>query len=265
MLRLGVHAGLIVLLTLLTQVGGAVYGLALWLRPRFAWAATSLGFASLFVALYAVTWFPIGQLAALGGRKPLPCIERAGLSASLVSCALHRNYVAPQLFDVIASLSADVAQRYPGGKTRALDASFPFFDDVPLPPHLSHDDGEKVDLAFHYTRGGEPAPGALASPIGYWRFEQPREGEPLPCGTRSQGWRWNMEWFAPFTSRDLVLDDERTRHVLRWLASTGAQRGVGKVFVEPHLAERLNASGDVIRFQGCRVARHDDHIHVQLR
>lgn len=265
MLRAGVHAGAIVLLTVLTQVGGAIYGLALWLRPRFVWASSSLGLAGLSVALYAIAWFPVGQLAALGGRKPLPCIENAGLSASIVSCALHRNDVTPQLLGVIDALSEDVAQRYPGAQTRALDANFPFLDGVPLLPHLSHDDGEKVDLAFHYARRGEPAPGALACPIGYWRFEQPREGDPLPCGTRSQGWRWNMEWFAPFTRRDLVLDEERTRYVLRWLASTGAERGVGKVFVEPHLAERLGVTGGVVRFQGCRAARHDDHIHVQLR
>lgn len=265
MVRLGAHATVIVLLTLLTQVGGVIYGLALWLRPRFPWASSSLGLARLFVALYAVAWFPIGQIATLGGRKPLPCVERAGLSASVVSCALHRNYVTPDLFNMLTALSQDVARRFPGARTRALDANFPFFDGVPLPPHLSHDDGEKVDLAFHYTRHGAPAPGALASPLGYWRFEQPREGDPLPCGTHSQGWRWNMEWFAPFTRHDLMLDEERTRYVLRWLASTGAERGVGKVFVEPHLAERLGVSGDVIRFQGCRAARHDDHIHVQLR
>jgi hypothetical protein len=163
MLRLGVHAGLIVLLTLLTQVGGAVYGLALWLRPRFAWAATSLGFASLFVALYAVTWFPIGQLAALGGRKPLPCIERAGLSASLVSCALHRNYVAPQLFDVIASLSADVAQRY--RQDGALDASSRSSMACRC-RRIFRTTMVRRLISLSTTRGGEPAPGALASPIG---------------------------------------------------------------------------------------------------
>ena len=74
-----------------------------------------------------------------------------------------------------------------------------------------------------------------------------------------------MAWFAPFTANDLELDADRTGYALRWLASSGAQDGVGKVFVEPHLAQRLNVSGSVIRFQGCRAARHDDHIHVQLR
>lgn len=262
---IAVHAAMIVLLTLLTQVGGVLYALALWARVRLPWAASAAGFAALFVGIYALAWFPVERLAGIGGRVGLPCVERGGLSAAAFSCVLHRHYVTPELRDVTRSLAADIGERFPGAQVRALDAGFPFFDGVPLPPHLSHDDGEKVDLAFFYTRDGAPAPGALASPIGYWRFEQPREGEPLPCGTHSQGWRWNMEWFAPLTRRDLVLDEERTRYALRWLASSGARAGVGKVFVEPHLAARLGVSGDVIRFQGCRAARHDDHIHVQLR
>jgi murein endopeptidase len=37
-----------------------------------------------------------------------------------------------------------------------------------------------------------------------------------------------------------------------------------KIFVEPPLATRFNLSDPKIRFQGCRAARHDDHIHIQL-
>ena len=40
----------------------------------------------------------------------------------------------------------------------------------------------------------------------------------------------------------------------------------GKILLEPHLAHRLGVEGRPnIRFQGCRAARHDDHIHVQIR
>jgi hypothetical protein len=74
-----------------------------------------------------------------------------------------------------------------------------------------------------------------------------------------------MQWFGAFTRDDLVLDEARTRFALRWLAREGPGQGLGKVFVEPHLRERLGVSGDVIRFQGCAAARHDDHIHIQLR
>ena len=36
------------------------------------------------------------------------------------------------------------------------------------------------------------------------------------------------------------------------------------LLLEPHLKTRLKLEKyDKIRFQGCRAARHDDHIHVQ--
>ena len=262
-MRMVVHAGTIVVLTVLTQVGGLIYLLALSVRRHAA--LTRLPLALVFVALYAVSWWPIERIAALSGRASLPCIERDGLSSSAFSCALHRHYADAKLVSIASRLASDVDQRSPGTITRTLDGSFPFGDGFPLPPHLSHDDGEKLDLAFYYAREGAYRPGALASPIGYWRFEAPRPADPQPCGESNAGLRWRMAWFAPFTRRDLELDAERTRYALRWLASAGARTGVGKVFVEPHLAQRLNVEGSVILFQGCRAARHDDHIHIQLR
>ncbi|QGZ94344.1 hypothetical protein [Terricaulis silvestris] len=264
-MRIAIHAALILALTLLTQVGALIYAAALGTRRYAPFARTPAGFALLFVALYAASWWPIERIAAVSGRASLPCIERAGLSSSAFSCVLHRHYADARLVSIASRLANDMDRRFPGTITRTLDGSFPFIDGLPLPPHLSHDDGEKLDLAFYYRRNGEYRPGALASPIGYWRFEQPASGEAQPCGGASTGLRWNMAWFAPFTADDLELNAGRTRYALRWLASSGAQEGVGKVFVEPHLAQRLNVHGEVIRFQGCRAARHDDHIHVQLR
>ena len=55
------------------------------------------------------------------------------------------------------------------------------------------------------------------------------------------------------------------REALRWLSNEGQSHGIGKVFVEPHIPASLGISSDVIRFQGCLAARHDDHIHIQLR
>lgn len=40
---------------------------------------------------------------------------------------------------------------------------------------------------------------------------------------------------------------------------------VGKLFLEPHLKRVLIPSNEKVRFQGCRAARHDDHLHLQLR
>ena len=39
---------------------------------------------------------------------------------------------------------------------------------------------------------------------------------------------------------------------------------LGRMLLEPHLDQRLGLSDPRLRFQGCRAARHDDHIHIQL-
>ncbi|MBB3160132.1 hypothetical protein FHS25_000564 [Rhizobium laguerreae] len=40
--------------------------------------------------------------------------------------------------------------------------------------------------------------------------------------------------------------------------------GLRKIFIEPHLKNALGIADSHIRFQGCRAARHDDHIHIQV-
>ena len=64
---------------------------------------------------------------------------------------------------------------------------------------------------------------------------------------------------------DRPLEPERTRTALRWLVTEGQKFGVERVFVEPYLAARLGVSSPLLGFQGCRAARHDDHIHVQIK
>jgi hypothetical protein len=50
--------------------------------------------------------------------------------------------------------------------------------------------------------------------------------------------------------------------MILWLT---AQPEVARIFVEPYLAERLGVAGGKVRFQGCWAARHDDHVHVEIR
>ena len=69
-----------------------------------------------------------------------------------------------------------------------------------------------------------------------------------------------MAWFQPL-NRALRLDEARTQALIRALLH---DTRVAKVFVEPSLAARLGVSGEKLRFQGCRAARHDDHVHMQL-
>lgn len=219
-----------------------------------------------FVAAYGV--FSLGAYLAAPalGRTPLPCFAGEGALAmqSPLYCLMHRHYVAPRLKRAAEAMADHVAKRHPGTVTLALDGGFPFLDSFPMLPHLSHADGRKLDFAFYYKDEDGYARGRARSPIGYWAFETPRAGERRPCRDQD-GWslRWRMAWFEALHN-DLELEPRRTRTALRWLKTRGPGQGIGKVFVEPHLADRLGVGGGVIRFQGCAAARHDDHIHVQL-
>lgn len=250
MIRIFKHLGIVVGLTALTQLGGVAWLIALafgrrWLVFGLAYAA--LGGAALFIA-------------PLFGRAPIPCFSDAPFKMqSPFYCALNRQYAAPELIGRVANLAAQMDTEFPGTKTLVLDAGFPFLNGMPLLPHLSHNDGRKLDLAFYYRDAGGYLAGQTRSPIGYFAFED----GPTECTDLALTLRWDLAWLQPLW-RDLRLDEDRMRAVLRHLT---ADPKIGKLFIEPHLKARFWAGGqggDKIRFQGCRAARHDDHIHIQL-
>ena len=171
-------------------------------------------------------------------------------------CALNRNYVVPEMADLLRDTAVAVDAAYPGTVTQVLDANFPFLTGFPLLPHLSHNDGRKADLAFYYSGAKGYEPGATRSPIGYFAFEQ----GPSDCPAGWPTLRWDLNALQMFW-RVLEVDTGRTRYLLQTLA---ADSRAGKIFLEPHLHDRLGVHSSKLRFQGCRAARHDDHIHLQL-
>ena len=252
MLRVLWHSGIVILLTLATQLGGLAWLLALALSRYRAGT-----FLALFLLIYGGFWMGARVAAPELGRVAVPCIDQGPGHATALSpfyCAMNRTYVTFEAAAMVEDLAAHMENRFPGTRTRMLDAGFPFFDGFPLMPHLSHDDGRKFDLALWYQGGG------TRSPIGYFAFEQPRPGDPQPCDTAGP-LRWDLAWLQPHLPV-VPLDQARTAEALRWL-SRNLPPG-GKVFVEPHLARRLGVEAPNIRFQGCKAARHDDHIHVQI-
>ncbi len=247
MIRWAGHILVIALLTVLTQLGGLAWLFALTFRRRFL----------AFALAYGTLWGLAMATAPLSGRVPLPCSGGPLVMQSILYCALNRHYVTPELRDAAQDLARQMDTRFPGTVTLALDGNFPFGDGFPLLPHLSHDDGQKLDLAFYYTdASGAYLPGRARSPIGYFAFEQ----GPTDCPPAFPTLRWNLDWLQPLF-RDRPLDPDRTRAVLVLLAEDPR---IGRIFVEPHLARRLAVADPKIRFQGCRAARHDDHIHIQL-
>ncbi|MEL6998345.1 MAG: hypothetical protein AAFP68_08785, partial [Pseudomonadota bacterium] len=71
----------------------------------------------------------------------------------------------------------------------------------------------------------------------------------------------NVNAWLQSSFRDLPPDVERMRTAMALLSG---DRRVGKIFIEPHLVRSWGVGHPKVRFQGCRAARHDDHIHIQL-
>ena len=256
------HTLIVVAFTLLTQIGGLAYVVALLATRRWrrgvslSRRAAYLTTASLLI--YAATSIAIvPPLAGLLGRERAPCA-----STRLVGCALNRAYLKPKTLALITALDEAIAAQFPGSSVTILEGSFPLFDGFPLPPHVSHHDGRKVDLAYFYRdASGRPIAQGSPSPIGYFHFQQPRPGDPEPCAGRFTPLRWDFAWLQP-KAPVWMLDEERTRAMILWLK---ARPEVTRIFIEPHLADRLGVSGGKVRFQGCQAARPDDHLHVEVR
>lgn len=273
MRRLLFHTGLAVLfflLTALTQIGGLALLLGLAIarapairhaRPRARRTVVTLAAVAIY-GVMTVALVPVWANAL--GRVRLPCGTKDGavVAATWLTCALNRGYVRPEVLALLTALGDEVGRRFPSSRLTTLEANFPFIDSFPLPPHLSHRDGRKVDLAFFYRSAGNNAALAHGSPswLGYFIYEQPAPGIPQPCAGHWTPLRWDFAWLQPQPPA-WRLDEERTAWMVGWLKDNPQ---VARIFIEPHLAQRLHVEGGKVRFQGCRAARHDDHIHIDL-
>lgn len=199
-------------------------------------------------------------------RVPLPLTETNHLRPlNFLTCLLNRHYVTPQLKDISLQVADDMAKKYPGSTLSYLDANFPFIDKFPLIPHLSHNDGKKLDLAFCYSlpetdeiKNGSP------SWIGYGVCEEPKKGEKdTPSECDKKHWQYSLlTKIVPQGGKEnYTFNNERTKYLVELYAN---QPAIGKIFIEPHLKTRLRLNHAKVRFHGCHAVRHDDHIHVQL-
>jgi len=267
--RAPLSAGLVVflalLLTAVTQIGGLVLLLCI---PAFTWAGrrlaerTSLIRVDAYIGVYACAYLAASlaaiPLAGALGRAPLPCGIAGEVTLAprtFLTCLLNRHYSTLPARQALQKINNEFSAEFRRLRVAYLDAGFPFFDWFPMMPHLSHGDGRKIDLALIYPDGSE-----TPSPIGYWGFAQPREGDPQPCAARAGLLRWNMTWLQPLLPGK-ELDARHTATLVQALAHSPA---VSRIFLEPHLRRRLGLDHPKIRFQGCVAARHDDHIHVEF-
>jgi hypothetical protein len=266
------HLIIIGLLTLFTQTGGVIYLLCLPLfyrvnRIKNAGRIRFLLKSAAFLAIYLlINIFLVPPLAKWeSGRVPLPVFGNSDLKPHqiLYFAALNHHYVRPAVKASCERVAKQLAKQYPGTKLYYLDANFPFFDGYPLQPHYSHRNGITVDVALHWeaAKTGKPLDGA-PFPLAYGISATPLPGEVDMEDKCNNPYRSIEMRLTNYLVREenYRLDEDITGEMIRLFLN---EKSVHKILLEPHLKTRLGlGKADKIRFQGCKAARHDDHIHV---
>lgn len=263
-IKLFLHGIAILVLTIVTQIGGVIYLSVLVIKKNFK--LSRLSALGVFLCAYLLTTLLILPLIApIFGRTALPIAGNLR-PLSFITCLLNRHYVDLQLREQMKMVSDQMNTKYDGTITNYLDANFPFYDGFPLFPHLSHNDGKKLDLAFYYKEQSLPSNSA-PSFIGYGIYEAPKGKETdYPNKCRQNGyWQYGIlsSVIPQWNKDDFQLDVERTRELIKLLAE---DHRTSKIFIEPHLKQRWKLTNyRNIRFHGCQAVRHDDHIHTQIK
>lgn len=267
--------GIFLVLTVFTQIGGLLYLLSKFLfkkiTPFFSKKIPipiqkGLTFLSIYLGF---TLFIIPPMAQMNNRVPLPYFakEQHLQPANILTVLLNRHYVRPKLKRLTEDVSKKMNQRYPGKQLFYLDANFPFWNGFPLLPHLSHNDGRKIDLSFLYKnrQSGDFIHNRLSF-TGYGFCEAPQKSErnqPDICAKKGY---WQYSLLKQMVNNDahpeVQFDEIRNKALLKILAK---EKVTQKIFIEPHLKNRLQLTNyRKIRYHGCQAVRHDDHIHLQI-
>ena len=266
------HLIILVILTVLTQVGGFIYLCCIpifsYIRSHYLNKITRflLQTAS-FLALYLGSVILIVPVVApFFGRVTLPVFHSDLRPHNWLTVFMCRHYVRPALLRVAEEVAVEMKRTHQS-TLLYLDAQHPFFDRWPLIPHLSHSDGRKLDIALLWKDSGTNDPMyGTPSAIGYGVFEDPRPGEydrAKECEAKGY-WQYGYtEKIVPQHRKPYFkLDEERTAAMTRLFCN---HPHVRRVLIEPYLKKRLKLNDlDKLRHHGCNAVRHDDHIHVEL-
>lgn len=169
------HLTIIAILTVLTQIGGLLYGLVLlFYRPS---ERRILKRFVVFCGAYLVlNLWGVPYLAPYFGRVELPQTDHIR-PQSYVYRLCNRHYATPELKQELEQLASQLQNTDSELVVVYLDANFPFIDKFPLLPHLSHSDGKKLDLSFFYKDEFGRITAKKRSRSGYGVFESPELGE----------------------------------------------------------------------------------------
>lgn len=259
------HIFIIALLTIITQIGGVIYLMAILLVKRKS-SKYRLKRIALFSLLYLIiTLFFVPIFAPIFGREKIKKFDHVE-ARTFMTDLLNRNYVQPELNASLQKIAIGLDKKHKGIKLVYLDANFPFINKFPLLPHLSHNDGKKIDISFIYKDESGELMNKKPSVSGYGFFEGPKPREYNQIEKCLDVGKWQYDFTKYFTfgtvNSDLTFSEKATKDLILEILK---QPSTGKLFIEPHLKSRLNLKNQKIRYHGCQAVRHDDHIHFQLK
>lgn len=251
------------LLTIITQIGGIVYVISLMISKKWN---KNLKYKTLiiFLVLYLLTTFLIVPLIA-------PFFGREKVAHSLkikptnyFTVLLNRNYVQPKLNQLLKQTEKELIGT--NIEIHYLDANFPFINKFPLLPHLSHNDGKKIDISLIYETKAGTISNKQKTISGYGVFEKPKPNEynQIEKCLEKGYLQYDYPKYMTFgkINKELVFSKKGTKKLIKSILKN---KNLGKLFIEPHLKSRMNLKSNKIRYHGCHAVRHDDHIHIQLK
>ena len=251
---------LFIFLTALTQIGGLAFLLTIPVSRRIKSQFIGKKFILFSIIYLLLTFLIVPFIAPIFGREKI----KYGKPSNSFTLLLNRNYVKPELNTLMNSLNQLAS--YENIEIHYLDANFPFFDGFPLLPHLSHNDGKKLDLSLIYQNADGTLSNKQKSFSGYGVFEGPKDGEYNQIEQCKQAgyFQYDFPKYLSFGSinDELKFSEKGTKLLIETILKYDS---IEKVFIEPHLKTRLGLSNSKIRYHGCGAVRHDDHIHIQVK
>ncbi len=262
-LKITFNIFIFVFLTILTQIGGVVYLLSLVVVKKWT---KKLKFkrSIIFFVLYLLSTFLIVPIIApIFGREKVKHTKKIK-PTNYLTVLLNRNYVQPKLNELLGHTEKELNET--NIEIHYLDANFPFINKFPLLPHLSHNDGKKIDISLIYETDNGTITNKQKSVSGYGVFENPKPNEynQIEKCLKNGYFQYDYPKYLTFgrINNELIFSEKGTKILIKSILKN---RNLGKLFIEPHLKNRMNLKDNRIKYHGCKAVRHDDHIHIQLK
>ena len=204
----------------------------------------------------------IPPVAKVFGREQLPVFSKTLKPRNWIYPLLFRNYVKHKLKTTLINSSHLLLKS--GTSISYLDANFPFIDGFPLLPHLSHNDGKKIDICFMYLDESKKTTDKKPSVSGYGVYANTEQNTTSSYCINKGYWQYDFTKYLTFGEiNNLTLDKSKTAYLINQLLDNNTAQ---KILLEPHLKKSLGLQNTKkVRFQGCQAVRHDDHIHLQIK